>query len=393
MCPGQIRPRPSISARESSSATMSPATSRATCSRAAEQGVVGVDQALVAAPVGLQRRLRAGRARRIDVRVDVGAAERVDRLLRVADQHQRDVAAAERGPHDPPLHGVGVLELVDEHHVVAGAQAGGRGLSALARERVAQPREQVVVGHHRHAPLAGFELLPGGVGQPHPHRRDAVVGRVGRLDRGSRVLDRGTRDLHRLRAAELRHPAAVEAAHVEVVDDLLAQVRDVLDERGVGLDVADDAEAAQHLLAEAVRRGDRRGVEAGERAREPLAPRAHRVPVAGGEQRNDLVVRRRAGERALEPLLRAHQPLADALSQLARRHPRERHQQQLVQLNALGDVARGERRDRERLAGAGAGLEHGHAGRERAADVERSGRVHRCSTCSQSSAASQSRRA
>ena len=56
---------------------------------AAEQRVVGVDQPLVAAPVRRQRGLRAGGLGRLDVRVDVGAAERVDRLLRVADQHQR----------------------------------------------------------------------------------------------------------------------------------------------------------------------------------------------------------------------------------------------------------------------------------------------------------------
>ena len=44
------------------------------------------------------------------------------------------------------------------------------------------------------------------------------------------------------------------------------------------------------------------------------------------------------------------------------------------QRDAVGHVARGQRGDRVRLAGAGAGLEHGHAGRQRAADVERAGR-------------------
>ena len=41
---------------------------------------------------------------------------------------------------------------------------------------------------------------------------------------------------------------------------------------------------------------------------------------------------------------------------------------------ALGDVAGGERGDRERLAGARTGLEHGGAGGQRTADVERGGR-------------------
>src|SRR3954447_2364752 len=158
MCPGQTRSAPSIRASALKSETMSAATSYATCSRAestwaqpprvnlplargttrtrsgagsgaplnrgarfpgaalplpvdnalvaelrvAEQRVVGVEQPLVAAPVGPQRRLGARRPRRLDVGVDVGAAERVDRLLRVADQHQRDVPVPERGSHDLP---------------------------------------------------------------------------------------------------------------------------------------------------------------------------------------------------------------------------------------------------------------------------------------------------
>ena len=44
-----------------------------------------------------------------------------------------------------------------------------------------------------------------------------------------------------------------------------------------------------------------------------------------------------------------------------------------VERRALGDVARRQRGDRVRLAGAGARLEHGDAGRQRPADVERRG--------------------
>ena len=258
--------------------------------RAAEQLVVGVEQPLVAAPVGRQRRLRARRPRRLDVGVDVGAAERVDRLFRVADQHERDAALAERRVHDPPLHGVGVLELVDEHDAVAGAQPGRGHRAALADQRRVQTRQQVVVGHDAGAALAQLELGAGGAGEPHAHGGDRVVGCVGRLDRGGRVVDRRARDLHRLRAAELRPPAAGEAADVEVVDDLVAQVGDVLHERRVGLDVAEHAEAAEHLLAEAVGGGDRRGVEVGERGGEPLAADADLVRRPGGEQLHDLVV-------------------------------------------------------------------------------------------------------
>ena len=44
-----------------------------------------------------------------------------------------------------------------------------------------------------------------------------------------------------------------------------------------------------------------------------------------------------------------------------------------LERHALGDVARGERGDRVRLAGAGARLEHGDAGRQRPAEVELGG--------------------
>ena len=56
---------------------------------------------------------------------DVAAAEGVDRLLGVADQHQRDLAG--EGPLDDlPLHRVGVLELVDHARSTSGG-ASGRG--------------------------------------------------------------------------------------------------------------------------------------------------------------------------------------------------------------------------------------------------------------------------
>ena len=60
---------------------------------AAEERVEGVDQALVAAPVRRQRRLGDGAVGGAEVGVDVGAAEGVDRLLRVADQDQRRLSS------------------------------------------------------------------------------------------------------------------------------------------------------------------------------------------------------------------------------------------------------------------------------------------------------------
>ena len=79
--------------------------------------------------------------------------------------------------------------------------------------------------------------------------------------------------------------------------------------------------------------------------------------------------------RARQPALGRDEPLAHAVAQLAGRHPREGDEQQVLEPDALGDVAGRERGDRVRLAGAGAGLEDGHAGRQRAADVEAAHRI------------------
>ena len=84
----------------------------------------------------------AGRAGGREVGVDVGAAERVDRLLGVGDQHQRRAGLGERAAHDLPLDRIGVLELVDQHDLVARAQlrgGGGRpGPASVALSRVSR---------------------------------------------------------------------------------------------------------------------------------------------------------------------------------------------------------------------------------------------------------------
>jgi hypothetical protein len=85
----------------------------------------------------------------------------------------------------------------------------------------------------------------------------------------------------------------------------------------------------------------------------------------------DEVVRAAPRVRTPEGALGGDQALAHAVPELGRGRPTERHEQQLGQLrDALGHVTRGERGDRERLAGAGAGLEHRGALRQLAAHVE-----------------------
>ena len=75
-----------------------------------------VEHGRVGAPVAVQR-LRGRVGAGAQVGGDVGAAEPVDRLLRVADEHEGAVPV-ERGPQDVPLHRVGVLELVDHDDAV-----------------------------------------------------------------------------------------------------------------------------------------------------------------------------------------------------------------------------------------------------------------------------------
>jgi hypothetical protein len=66
-----------------------------------------------------------------------------------------------------------------------------------------------------------------------------------------------------------------EAAQVEVVDDLVAQVREVLDEAGAWVGVTGDAQPAQHELAELVGRRDGGRVEVGQRLTQPAFAQRH----------------------------------------------------------------------------------------------------------------------
>ena len=293
---------------------------------AVEERVEGVDQPLVAAPVRRQRRLGDGAVGGAEVGVDVGSAEGVHRLLRVADEDQRRLSLAEGAPHDLPLDRVGVLELVDERNAVLLAQlrAGG-GAVLLVGERVPEPGEQVVVGHDSAAPLARLDLRAHGFREPAPHcPRLRLVSRASldRLEAGERVADRGSSDPEGLGPVERRPRDSVEAADVEVVDDLLDEIGQVLDERHVALDVAGDAESREHVLAEAVRGRDGGGVEARDGIGEPAPPqppprRRSRRQAARARGRPPAVPRRRARVRVPAPRSRAGR--APALA--ARRSP------------------------------------------------------------------------
>ena len=107
---------------------------------AREQRVIGVDESLVAAPVGPQCGLCRRFVRGAEVGEDVGPPEGVDGLFRITDEHQGRAVGSEGPVHDVPLHQVRVLELVDQGDIEARAEPPRNGrtpLAVRARDRAA----------------------------------------------------------------------------------------------------------------------------------------------------------------------------------------------------------------------------------------------------------------
>ena len=70
----------------------------------------------------------------VEVGVEIGAAEAVDRLLGIADQDERVATVPVDAPEDGVLEGIGILELVDERRGIAPPQEGGERLAPRAGE-------------------------------------------------------------------------------------------------------------------------------------------------------------------------------------------------------------------------------------------------------------------
>ena len=338
---------------------------------AAGQGLERADQAGVTAPVGGEGVPGGGGAGSAEVGDHVAAAEGVDRLLRVADQDQRGVRA-ERTVEDVPLHGVGVLELVDQHHLPALPHA-LPGRCVVGLERVGEPAQQVVVGEDTAQVLAAFDLAPDGGGEVHAEGGVGARRGVERRQPGLGVADRSPGQLEGDGATERRLVGRrPEPLQVEVVGHLHHQVVEALDQLGTRVGVARDPERAQHQLAELVGGGDGGAVEPGQGVGDPLAALRDVVTHQVGEQRVGRVDRGRVGEGPLG----SDQLVADPLAELLARGPAEGdHEHPVEGGDALGDVAGDQRPDRVGLAGAGARLEHrgGRVGGQRPEDVERRG--------------------
>lgn len=299
-------------------------------------------------PEGVPGRRRLGGG---EIGVDVAAAEPVDRLLGVTDEHEGAVPA--EGPvEDLPLHRVGVLELVDEHHPPALAHplAGRR---VLVLEGGGEVGEQVVVAEHPEPPLAAVELLAHQSGEAQaPGVGGAPLEGAG-VELGMRIFGDGPGDLAGALAGEGRRAPGGEAADVEVVDDLVAQVRQVLDESGVLVGVAGDTQPPQHELAELVRRRDRRRVEVGQCVAKPPRPLGHLLGRALAQQGDDLVVGGQVGVGHVP--VHVPQVLADSLAHLPGGGAAEGNDEHVLEPHdSLGDVPGDEGTDGPRLARAGA---------------------------------------
>ena len=82
-----------------------------------------------------------------------------------------------------------------------------------------------------------------------------------------------------------------ESPDVQVVDHLFQQIRDVLDELCIALDVTRDSEAHEHVKAEAVGRVDRGGVEVCDRSGQPRIPQRYLCCGTPSEELDQLVCR------------------------------------------------------------------------------------------------------
>ena len=100
---------------------------------------------------------------RLQISVDIRAAEGVNRLFRIADQEQPAVfqvlADAVDGFKDPVLNRVGVLELIDQSNRVLLANGLGQTRAGRALQGVVKAIEQVVESDFSSAALFFIEAL------------------------------------------------------------------------------------------------------------------------------------------------------------------------------------------------------------------------------------------
>ncbi len=332
----------------------------------AEDVVERGEQPGVAAPVVRQLAAAVGVGDRVEVAEHLRAAEGVDGLLRVADQHQGPVTV-EGQPQDVPLQRVGVLELVDQGHPVAVADPLPGAFAVLGiGEHGVQQDQQVVEVAQPCQPGAAFGLGAHRRAEGHPRTAGPVV--VGR-EGGVAVVHGGQGQGVRVAQGE-RGPVAGVAGQVQVLDDGGDEVVDRFGEPGAGVVVARQPELVEHALAERVGGGDGARVEIGEGG-EQSAPVGRRGGGVGGQQGDDLVGVGARGGGVGQGGGDGDEPFAGAFAQFLRGGPAEGHQQQVRHRDrGLGDVAHRQPDDGVGLAGARAGLEDRRPGGQRPGGIE-----------------------
>ena len=210
-------------------------------------------------------------------------------MLRVADEHQRRVAV-ECEAKDLPLHRIGVLELVDEHHPKSATDP-----SACRRpvcgvgQGVAQQHLQVIVVTHIGQAFTPFHLFAYLRGELHPH----VLVRPGFGIRPQPRLPpehRRPREGMGVTKTERHRVGTTEAPQVQVIGDFGDQIAYVLHQSDVVLEVAGKPEPVQHAAAECVRGRDGRRIEVRQRSSQPFATNTHLLAAAAGEHCHERVI-------------------------------------------------------------------------------------------------------
>ena len=225
----------------------------------------------------------------IEVTEHLCASEGVDRLLRVADEHQRRVPV-EREAKDLPLHRIRVLELVDEHHpkTATDPSAGRRPVCGVG-QCVAQQHLKVVIVTHIGEAFTPFHLFAYLRGELHPQ----VLVRPGFGVRPQPRLPpehRRPREGMGVTKTERHRVGTTEAPQVQVVGDFGDEIAYVLHQSDVVLEVAGKTEPVQHAAAECVCGRDGRRIEVGQRSGQPFATNTHLLDAAAGEHRHEGVI-------------------------------------------------------------------------------------------------------
>ena len=322
---------------------------------AVEQLRQRVQQRAVGAPVGAEGRLHRPRlVGGFEVGVHIGAAEGVDRLLGVGheDQARRVLRIAEQRGEELPLDRIGVLELVDEGHPEAAAQAGGR--AGTGAQPVPELCQHVVEGEGALGASSSVDLVDHTVDQSTEARRGRRrLGLVGtRDDVNARVAeDLDDRTLERPQPGEFLDRRRFEERFggQDVGADGDNELIGVVDQRGVEITGRSRAEGGEHSLGEAVDGGDGGGVEADHRLFESMEAL---LAVLASQVRKKRIVAELVWW-PLEGIDGLGQAGSHPVAQLGRRGPGEGDDKDLVDGDSgFGDVAHHQARQGVRLAGA-----------------------------------------